>query len=76
MTSTLNLLAIGDFGVIKQINDAELSNYFIEMGLIPGEKIKLIRTAPFGDPLLVEVAGFRLSIRKQEASAVEVEIKK
>lgn len=69
-------MSIGDFGVIKQINDSELSNYFIEMGLIPGEKIKLVRTAPFGDPMLVEVAGFRLSIRKQEASAVEVEIKR
>lgn len=69
-------MSIGDFGVIKQINDSELANYFIEMGLIPGEKIKLLRTAPFGDPMLVEVAGFRLSIRKQEASAVEVEIKR
>jgi len=33
MISTLNLMSIGDFGVIKQINDSELSNYFIEMGL-------------------------------------------
>ena len=40
-----------------------LSRKFIEMGCLPGEKIKLCNIAPFGDPIAIEVSGYVLSLR-------------
>ena len=44
----------------------------MDMGLVPKTKVKLINVAPLGDPLDLEVKGFNLSIRKNEASAIIV----
>ena len=44
------------------------------MGCIPGEKIKLVTIAPFGDPIAIEVSGYLLSMRKEEASTVVVKL--
>jgi len=44
----------------------------IDMGIIPGSSIKVLRTAPLGDPLEVLVKGFPLSIRRSEASCIIV----
>jgi ferrous iron transport protein A len=43
------------------------------MGLTPGIEFKVIRHAPLGDPVEIEVRGFKLSLRKQEADALIVE---
>ena len=43
-----------------------------EMGMLPGTKITLVRTAPLGDPLEIQVRGYRLSLRKSEAALVEI----
>jgi ferrous iron transport protein A len=45
----------------------------MELGLVPGTRVELLRVAPLGDPLELLVRGASLSIRKQEASAIEVE---
>ena len=45
----------------------------LEMGLIPGTEVKLLGTAPLGDPLEFELRGYRLSVRKNEAARVAVE---
>ena len=44
----------------------------MEMGCIPGETIYIERTAPLGNPIAISVAGYTLSIRKDEASHVLV----
>jgi len=44
------------------------------MGLTPGVEIRLIGAAPLGDPLELDVRGYRLSVRKSEAARVEVEL--
>lgn len=44
----------------------------LHLGFVPGAEVRLIRTAPFGDPVEVEVAGARLAIRKEALGAVEV----
>lgn len=46
----------------------------LEMGLLPGEQVRIIRRAPLGDPFEIEVKGYRLSIRKTEGREVEVEV--
>lgn len=43
-----------------------------EMGLLPGTPIKLIRWAPLGDPLEIQVRGYHLSLRKEQADQIEV----
>jgi ferrous iron transport protein A len=45
----------------------------LEMGCIPDEEISVELTAPFGDPIAIQVAGYQLSIRKQEAENIMVE---
>ena len=45
-----------------------------EMGMLPGTVITLVRTAPLGDPLEVQVRGYSLTLRKSEAEHVEVEL--
>jgi ferrous iron transport protein A len=46
----------------------------LEMGLIPGVEIRLLGTAPLGDPLEFELRGYRLSLRRSEAARVKVEV--
>ncbi len=44
----------------------------LEMGLTPGIDVRVVGTAPLGDPLELEVRGYRLSIRRAEAARVAV----
>ncbi len=71
---TLNTLKIGQIATIQSFTDDFLSLKFIEMGCVPGEKIKLVTIAPFGDPIAIEVSGYLLSIRKEDASSVVVKL--
>ncbi len=50
----------------------EISVRLLEMGLIPGTELSIIGTAPLGDPLELDLRGYRLSIRKREAARVTV----
>jgi len=45
-----------------------------EMGLMPGTAFVLVRTAPLGDPIEVKVKGYSLSLRKDEAATIAVEL--
>jgi len=45
----------------------------MELGMLPGAEIELIRYAPLGDPIDIKVRGYHLSIRKSEAALVEIE---
>jgi len=46
----------------------------LEMGLTTGTTVKVIRFAPLGDPMEIEVRGYRLSLRKREARGVRVTV--
>lgn len=47
---------------------------FAELGLLPGREIRILRKAPFGDPLEVQVGETLLSIRKREAESIVVSL--
>jgi ferrous iron transport protein A len=70
---TLDKLKIGESGVIKSLTKRDLALKLIEMGCLPGEKVTLIKIAPLGDPIAIEVSGYELSMRKDEASTVVIE---
>lgn len=44
-----------------------------EMGVLPGTPVKVVRCAPMGDPIELEVRGYKLSIRKAEAAGISVQ---
>lgn len=46
----------------------------LEMGLIPGTQVEVVRIAPLGDPIDIRMRGFHLSLRKSEAAHVLVEV--
>jgi ferrous iron transport protein A len=70
---TLAQLKLGEAAVIKSFTNQGLALKLIEMGCLPGEKIKLSNIAPFGDPVAFEISGYVLSMRKAEASTVVLE---
>lgn len=71
--STLAHLRVGQRATVTRIEGAdEVSLRLLEMGLTPGVEIALVGVAPLGDPLELEVRGYRLSLRKSEAALVEI----
>jgi len=67
-------LKLGEKGTICCFGDEEMSLKLLEMGCLPGEKVKLCNIAPFGDPIAIEVSGYLLSLRKEEAATILVKI--
>lgn len=72
--STLATLPVGARGTVVQIDGSdEVTLRLLEMGLTPGVEVTLIGVAPLGDPLELELRGYRLSLRKSEAARVEIQ---
>ncbi len=70
---TLAQLPVGASAKVARIEGTdELACRLMEMGLTPGVELRVVGTAPLGDPLELEVRGYRLSLRKSEAQRVEL----
>lgn len=70
----LSELSPGERGkVVKVAGDAEAARRLMEMGLMRGTTVEVVRRAPLGDPLEVRVRGFMLTLRRSEAEHIEVE---
>jgi len=54
--------------------EGDVGDQLLEMGLTPGVAVSLIRRGPFGNPLELSVRGYRLSIHKKQAAAIEVSL--
>ena len=66
----------GDKGVIVAVNSqGEIAQRLVDMGMVKGTPFKVLRKAPLGDPLEIQIRGFLLALRKQEAECVSVEKK-
>jgi ferrous iron transport protein A len=70
----LSALPAGKRAVIRAHDDNPLMLTLMEMGCIPGEPVWIEMIAPLGDPLAIHIAGYYLSIRKQDARNIWVEI--
>lgn len=71
----LHELTIGDTAVIVRVQGPnEIRQRLLEMGLVKNVHVELLRIAPLGDPIVIKVHGFQLSLRKEEAALVEVRI--
>jgi ferrous iron transport protein A len=72
---TLTELPIGTSGRVVSVHgDSAVTRRLMEMGVVPGVSVKMIKTAPFGDPMEIKVRRYSLALRKNEASAVEISI--
>lgn len=72
---SLAKLKAGEVGRVVEIKaEPQLALHLLEIGLAKGVRVRFLRSAPLGDPLQVEVDGFLLSLRKNEAAAVMVEL--
>lgn len=72
MTSLTNL-PVGITAKVISINgNNAISKRLMEMGVVPGVSVRVVKSAPFGDPLEIRVRGYHLAMRKNEADAIEV----
>ena len=70
----LTALAIGSAGTVTEIRiPAEHRGRILEMGLLVGTPVELVRFAPMGDPVEINVRGYAVSLRKGEAQLLRVE---
>jgi ferrous iron transport protein A len=70
---SLSLLKPGDKAQItgySQTSEKSSKMKLLSLGLTKGTEILAVKTAPFGDPMEIELRGYRLSLRKHEAEAV------
>ena len=73
---TLAQLARGQSATVIRIGgERALRRRLLDMGLVTGEAVTLTAVAPLGDPIELTVKGYRLSLRKAEASVVYVELR-
>ena len=68
---TLKELGVGKTGIITAVGgEGPLRLRFLDMGLIPGTKVTLQKIAPMGDPIQIQVRGYELTIRREDARKI------
>ena len=71
---TLKELEIGKSAVIKNVGgESALRQHFLDMGMIPGAEVTVIKLAPMGDPMELQIHGYELTLRLAEAAQIEIE---
>jgi DtxR family Mn-dependent transcriptional regulator len=74
-TMALNELKPGQKARIKKIRrKGETSKRIVDMGVTPGTPVEVERVAPLGDPIEIKIKGYHLSLRKEEAADITVEM--
>lgn len=72
---TLRELKIGESAVIQTVGgEGALRQHFLDMGVIPGAEITVQKFAPMGDPMEIEIHGYELTLRLEDAQQIEVKI--
>lgn len=70
---TLDKLPVGWQAVIVRVGgEIRLRCRLLDMGLTPGCRVIIRKTAPWGDPLELEIRGYALTIRREDAAGIEV----
>lgn len=73
VTASLDDVSVGSTVRVQDVAGGDaVAIRLLEMGVTPGVEVRLVGKAPFGDPLELELRGYRLSIRRQEAARVAI----
>ncbi|MBR1740735.1 MAG: ferrous iron transport protein B [Lachnospiraceae bacterium] len=71
---TLKELECGKSAVITAVGgEGALRQHFLDMGVIPGAEVTLIKYAPMGDPMELKIHGYKLTLRLEEAGQIEIQ---
>lgn len=71
---TLKELEIGESAAIKTVGGSgALRQHFLDMGMIPGAEVTVVKLAPMGDPMELQIHGYELTLRLAEADQIEIE---
>ena len=71
---TLKELEIGKSAVIKTVGgEGALRQHFLDMGMIPGAEVTVVKLAPMGDPMELQIHGYELTLRLAEADQIEID---
>ena len=71
---TLRELGVGKSAVIRQVGgDGALRQHFLDMGMVPGAEVTVVKLAPMGDPMELQIHGYELTLRLSEAGQIAVE---
>ena len=72
---TLSKLRPGHKGIVTKINcTGSVKQRLIDMGITPGVEVAVVKTAPLGDPIQIHLRGYELSIRRQDADKIAVQV--
>ncbi|MCI6798931.1 MAG: ferrous iron transport protein A [Spirochaetia bacterium] len=70
---TLRDVSVGETVVVKKLNGEQvLKRRLMDMGITKDSEIYVRKTAPLGDPVEITVRGYELSVRKDDASCIEI----
>lgn len=70
----LSELKVGESAVIQNVGgQGELRQHFLDMGIIPGAEVTLVKFAPMGDPMELQVHGYELTLRLSEAEKIQIQ---
>ena len=70
---TLNDLKIGQSGIITAVGgEGALRLRLLDMGLIPKTRVRVQKVAPMGDPIQIQIRGYELTIRREDAQRIEI----
>jgi ferrous iron transport protein A len=71
---TLNDLKPGESAIISNVQNSSSDNgYLMELGIMKGTPVRFVKSAPFGDPIEVDLRGYHLSIARSKAKSILVE---
>jgi Fe2+ transport system protein FeoA len=71
----LSDLAVGERAKVKRIEaESRLRRRILDMGVVKGSTVEVKKVAPMGDPIDIVVKGYHLSLRKEEAAKILVEV--
>ena len=74
MDMTLDKLSVGKSAVIRTVGgEGALRQHFLDMGMIPGAEVTVVKLAPLGDPMELQVHGYELTLRMADAAQIEIE---
>ncbi len=74
MKVTVASLKRGQRGIIKEFSADMVPLKLLEMGCLPGNEVELVQTAPFQDPMYLNINGSHLAIRKETALLIEIDL--
>lgn len=72
---TLKKLKVGQSAIIRSVGgEGALRQHFLDMGVIPGTEVTVVKLAPMGDPMELQIHGYELTLRLEDADKIQVEV--